>query len=117
MDACRDLPTYDEMARFVHPEDSNRTNEAVRNAFRDKAEMVLDYRHVMADGTVRYFHTIGHPVSRHDWGAGRVRRNLRRCNERRRAEQRLLVQYRVTRILADAATLEEVTPKGPSGDV
>jgi PAS domain S-box-containing protein len=31
--------------------------------------------------------------------------------ERRRAEQRLLVQYRVTRILADAATLVEATPK------
>jgi PAS domain-containing protein len=31
--------------------------------------------------------------------------------ERRRAEQRLLVQYRVTRILAEAATLDEATPK------
>jgi PAS domain S-box-containing protein len=31
--------------------------------------------------------------------------------ERRRAEQRLLVQYRVTRILAEAATVEEATPK------
>ena len=32
-------------------------------------------------------------------------------NERRHAEQRLLVQYRVTRILADVATVEEATPK------
>jgi GAF domain-containing protein len=31
--------------------------------------------------------------------------------ERRHAEQRLLVQYRVTRILAEAATVEEATPK------
>ena len=31
--------------------------------------------------------------------------------ERRRAEQRLLMQYRVTRILADAASVAEATPK------
>jgi len=38
------LPTYDEMARLLHPEDRDRTNEAVQNAFRDKAEMVLDFQ-------------------------------------------------------------------------
>jgi PAS domain S-box-containing protein len=111
MDGCRDLPTYEEMARFVHPEDSNRTNEAVQNAFRDKAELVLDYRHLMAGGTVRYFHTIGHPVLDKTGELVEYVGTSVDVTERRRAEQRLLVQYRVTRILADAATLAEATPK------
>jgi PAS domain S-box-containing protein len=111
MDACRDLPAYEEMARFVHPEDSNRTNEAVQNAFRDKAEMVLDYRHLMADGTVRYFHTIGHPVLDKTGALVEYVGTSVDVTERRRAEQRLLVQYRVTRILVDAATVAEATPK------
>jgi PAS domain S-box-containing protein len=111
MDGCRDLPTYEEMARFVHPEDSNRTNEAVQNAFRDKAEMVLDYRHLMADGMVRYFHTIGHPVLDKTGALVEYVGTSVDVTERRRAEQRLLVQYRVTRILADAATVAEATPK------
>jgi PAS domain S-box-containing protein len=111
MDARQGLPTYDEISRHLHPEDRDRTNEAFWNAIRDKAEMVLDYRHVMADGTVRYYHTIGHPVLD---GAGALVEYLGTVvdvTERSRAEQRLLVQYRVTRVLADAATVEEATPK------
>jgi PAS domain S-box-containing protein len=104
-------PTYDEMARHVHPEDSDRTNEAVGNSFRDKAEMVLDFRHVMADGAVKYIHTIGHPVLDKTGALVEYIGTVVDVTERRRAEQRLLVQYRVTRILADAATVEEATPK------
>jgi len=36
---------------------------------------------------------------------------LRDITERKRAEQRLMAQYTVTQMLAEAATLEEVTPK------
>ena len=110
-DRPNSLPTYDEMTRHVHPEDSERTNEAVRNAFRDKAEMVLDFRHVMADGTVKYIHTIGHPVLDKTGALLEFVGTVVDVTERRRAEQRLLVQYLVTRILADAATVAEAMPK------
>jgi PAS domain S-box-containing protein len=105
------LPTYDDMARLLHPEDRDRTNEAVRNAFRDKAEMVLDFRHVMADGKVQHLHSIGHPVLDKTGALVEYVGTLVDVTERSSAEQRLLVQYRVTRILADAATVEEATPK------
>ncbi|MEA3133737.1 MAG: hypothetical protein QOG17_1583, partial [Gammaproteobacteria bacterium] len=105
------LPAYDEMARHVHPEDTDRNNEAVQNAFRDKAEMVLDFRHMMADGTVKYIHTIGHPVLDKTGALVEYVGTVVDVTERRRAEQRLLAQYRVTRILADAATVAEATRK------
>ena len=111
MDARRDLPTYDEISRPLHPEDRHRTHEAFWNAIREKAEMVLDYRHVMADGTTRYNHMIGHPVLDKTGALVEYVGTVVDVTERRWAEQRLLVQYRVTRILADAATLEEATLK------
>jgi PAS domain S-box-containing protein len=105
------LPAYDEMARHVHPEDSDRTNEAVQNAFRDKGEMVLDFRHMMADGTVKYIHTIGHPVVNETGALVEYVGTVVDVTERRRAEQRLLAQYRVTLILADAVTVADATQK------
>ena len=112
MDARRgSLPTYDEMARLLHPEDRDRTNEAVQKAFRDKTEMVLDFRHVMADGTVTHLHSIGHPVLDKTGALIEYCGTLVDVTERRHAEHRLLMQYRVTRILADAATVEEATTK------
>jgi PAS domain S-box-containing protein len=111
MDARRGLPIYDEISRHLHPEDRERTNQAFWNAIRDKAEIVLDYRHVMADGTARYFHTIGHPVFDPTGVLVEYVGTVVDVTERVHAEQRLLVQYRVTRILADAATIAEAMPK------
>jgi PAS domain S-box-containing protein len=111
MDPRRGLPTYDEVARLLHPEDRDRVNEAFQNAVRDKAEMVMDYRHVLADGTVTYLHTIGHPVLDKTGALVEYVGTVVDATEHKRAEQRLLAQYRVTRILADAATVAEATPK------
>jgi PAS domain S-box-containing protein len=104
-------PTYDEQVRLTHPEDRARNAEAIGIAIRDKADFVLDYRTVHADGTIRYFHSIGHPVLDATGTLAEYVGTLVDVTEHRRAEQRLLVQYRVTRILADAATVAEAMPK------
>jgi PAS domain S-box-containing protein len=101
------LPTYDELLRFVHPEDRDRFNEASEKG-RDKAEMTLGFRIVMTDGTVRHVQSTRLPAPDK---AGVLVGTLVDVTERRHAEQRLLVQYRVTRILADATTVGEATPK------
>jgi PAS domain S-box-containing protein len=105
------LPTYREMARHIHPEDGERTEQAVRNAFRDKAEMVLDFRHVMSDGRIKYVHTIGHPVLNQAGELVEYFGTVMDVTERRRAEHRMLVQHRVTRILAEAVTVGEAIRK------
>lgn len=46
--------------------------------------------------------------------SGRTRRmfgSVQDITERKQAEQRLITQHTITRLLAEAATLEEVTPK------
>ena len=55
-------PCRDEQVRLTHPEDRVRNSEAIQAAIRGKSGFVLDYRKVMTDGTVRYLHSIGHPV-------------------------------------------------------
>jgi PAS domain S-box-containing protein len=103
------LPTYDELLRFVHPDDRDGFNEAKRG--RDKVEMSLDFRIVMVDGTVKHVHSTRLPVLGKTGALVEFVGTLVDMTERRHAEQRLLVQYRVTRILADAMTVAEATPK------
>jgi PAS domain S-box-containing protein len=111
MDPRGGLPSYDDMHGLIHPEDDDRIHETVQNAFRDRAEMELNYRQVMPDGTVKHLHSIGHPVLDKTGALVEYVGTMVDVTERRRAEQRLLVQYRVTRILADATTVGEAIPK------
>jgi PAS domain S-box-containing protein len=103
------LPTYEELLRLVHPDDRDGFNKATERG-RDKAEMTFGYRIVMADGTVRRVQSTRLRALNKTGALVETVGTLVDVTERRRAEQRLLVQYRVTRILAEAATLEEATP-------
>jgi PAS domain S-box-containing protein len=104
-------PTRDEQIRLTHPEDRARNAEAIGIAIRDKTGFSLDYRHMMTDGTVRHLHSVGHPVLDKTGALVEFVGTLVDVTKRRRAEHRLLVQYRVTRILADAVTVVEAMPK------
>jgi PAS domain S-box-containing protein len=103
MNARNGPPTRDEQVRFTHPEDRVRNREAIEIAIRDKAEFALDYRKVMADGTLRYLHSIGRPVLDNTGALVEYVGTIVDVTERTCAEQRLLAQHRVARILAVAA--------------
>ena len=105
------LPQLEEIRQIMHPEDRERAFEELAQVFRDKAEYVQDYRVVMPDGTIRHLHSIGHPVL--DQGAELVEYlgTVIDVTERKRAEQRLLLQHRVTGILSEAARVDEAIPE------
>jgi PAS domain S-box-containing protein len=104
-------PQLEETRQLIHPEDRERVFEQLAQIFHDKAEYEQDYRIVLPDGTVRHLHSIGHPVLNQAGELVEYFGTVMDVTERRRAEQRLLAQHRVTRILAEAATLDEATPK------
>lgn len=104
-------PNRDEQIRLTHPEDRTRNAEDIEIAIRDKTGFALDYRLVMTNGTVRHLRSIGHPVLDGTGALAEFVGTVVDVTERRLAEHRLLVQYRVTRILADATTVAEATPK------
>jgi PAS domain S-box-containing protein len=104
-------PQIEETRQLMHPEDRERVFEQLAKIFRDKAEYEQQYRIVLPDGTVRHLHSIGHPVLNQAGELVEYFGTVMDVTERRCAEQRLLAQHRVTRILAEAATLDEATPK------
>jgi PAS domain S-box-containing protein len=56
------LPDREEFLRLVHPEDRAGLMERVEQALRAKADIAVDYRIVLPDGTIKHIHAIGHPV-------------------------------------------------------
>jgi two-component system sensor histidine kinase UhpB len=52
-----------EMRERVHPDDWPRLKEAAEQAIRDKTDFEVNYRALLPDGSVRYIHTVGHPVT------------------------------------------------------
>jgi PAS domain S-box-containing protein len=51
---------------FVHREDRDRVIEMVREAVRKNTDFEGDYRIVLSDGSIRYVHSVGHPVVGND---------------------------------------------------
>src|SRR5437667_10518809 len=64
----------------------------------------------MPDGSVKYVRVVGHP-STNESGNVEFVGAVTDITERKRTEQRLRAQYTVTQLLAEATTIEEVTPK------
>ena len=105
------LPRFEDFLERIHPDDQPGFRELIETAIREKEAWEADYRIVHPDGPVRDIHSIGHPVLSASGHLVEFVGTVIDVTERRRAEQRLLVQYRVTRILADASTVGEATPK------
>jgi PAS domain S-box-containing protein len=104
-------PQLEETRQLIHPGDRERVFEQVARIFRDKAEYEQQYRIVLPDGTVRHLHWTGHPVLDKAGELVEYFGTVMDVTERRHAEHRLVVQHRVTRILAEVATVEEAIPK------
>jgi PAS domain S-box-containing protein len=56
------LSTIDRMYNGIHPDDRSRVKDTYEAAQRRKGEFDAEYRIVLADGTIKHLHTIGHPV-------------------------------------------------------
>jgi PAS domain S-box-containing protein len=103
--------TLDRIQELIHPEDRPIMLEAVSAALGDGPRYDVEYRVIQPNGGVRIVHSQA-DVTRDE--SGRPRRvfgTVQDITERKRAEQRLVVQHTLTQILAEAATLQEATPK------
>jgi PAS domain S-box-containing protein len=105
------IRSLDQILERVYPEDRSILGEAVAEAIRGGPRYDVEYRVIRSTGEVRTVHSQGE-VRRDPSGRPyRMFGTVQDVTERKRAEQRLLAQHRVTQILADAATLEEATPQ------
>jgi PAS domain S-box-containing protein len=111
LDPRHDRPRLEQILGLFHPEDRERMLNHVERIIREKVGYVVDYRILLPDGTVRYLHSTGHPILDEAGQLLEYFGTVMDVTERRRAEQRLLAQHRVTRILAEAATVEDSVPR------
>jgi PAS domain S-box-containing protein len=56
------MPAWEERLRRTHPEDRAKWQGAIDRAIREKSDYEVEFRILLPDGTVKYIHTVGHPV-------------------------------------------------------
>jgi PAS domain S-box-containing protein len=55
-------PAWSERLQRIHPEDRNKWQGAIDRAITEISDYEVEFRILLADGNVKYIHTVGHPV-------------------------------------------------------
>jgi PAS domain S-box-containing protein len=55
-------PAWEERLQRVHPEDRAKWQGAIDRAIAEKSDYEVEFRILLPGGTVKYIHTVGHPV-------------------------------------------------------
>jgi PAS domain S-box-containing protein len=55
-------PTWEERLQRIHPEDRTKWERAIDQAISKTSDYEVEFRILLPDGTVKYIHTVGHPV-------------------------------------------------------
>ncbi len=56
------MPGWEERRKRIHPEDQAKWQSAIERAIREKSEYDVEFRILLADGTLKHVHTVGHPI-------------------------------------------------------
>ena len=56
------MPRWEERRQRVHPKDRGRWQETIERAIRDRTDYDMEFRILLSDGTIKWIHTMGHPV-------------------------------------------------------
>jgi PAS domain S-box-containing protein len=61
-DSEQGMPAWEERLQRVHPEDRAKWQGAIDRAIGEKSDYEVEFRILLPGGTVKYIHTVGHPV-------------------------------------------------------
>ena len=100
-----------QLSELIHPEDKQIMVQALAEALGGGPRYDVEYRVIRPNGEVRLVHSQGDITKDESGRPRRIFGTIQDITERKRAEQRLVVQHTVTQMLAEAATLPEATPK------
>jgi C4-dicarboxylate-specific signal transduction histidine kinase len=90
-DPGRGLPSYEEFYQRVHPDDRQQVVESLERANRARADVDVQFRVVLPDGSTRHMHSVGHSAGdagefagismdvTEQWRAERERETLRQA--------------------------------------
>ena len=84
----------------IHPEDRHKADPAFERAIREERDFASDFRIVLPDGTIKYCHSIGHPVVNESGELIEFIGTVMDVTESKRAEKELLHSFDQLRALA-----------------
>jgi PAS domain S-box-containing protein len=100
------MPSYRMFLQRIHPEDRRRAEQTIERAVRERSDFEQEYRVVLPDGSIKYVHTVGHPVVNESGvfqfiGTAMDVTEVKRAEEMRAAmarERELFAQQRATEL-------------------
>ncbi len=111
LDPRESLPSRDNFRQQIHPEDRDWVKKRFEGSLRERVDTFAEYRALLPDGTVRHISASGHPVLNENGELIEFIGTATDVTERKRLEERLRVQHTVAQVLAEAATIEEASPR------
>src|SRR6267154_902943 len=102
------MPGWEERLQRVHPEDRAKWQGAIDRAIVEKSEYKVEFRILLPDGTVKYIHTVGHPVLNASGDLTEFVGSATDITERKRAEVLLAGEKRLLEMIAKGDSRELV---------
>src|SRR3977135_4035229 len=99
-------PAWEERLQRVHPEDRAKWQGAIDRAVAERSHYEVEFRILLPDGTVKYLHTVGHPVVNPSGDLVEFVGSSTDITERKRAEESL------RQAQADLVRVSRVTTMG-----
>jgi PAS domain S-box-containing protein len=103
------LSAWEKRVQRMHPEDRAKWQETTGRAIGEKSDYQVEHRILLPDGTVKYTHTVGHPVLNASGDVVQFVGTMVDVTERKRAEEE---RERLRQARADLARVNRVTTMG-----
>jgi PAS domain S-box-containing protein len=105
-DPKESIPAWEERLQRIHPDDRPKWQGEIDRAIREKADYEMEFRILLPGGSVKYIHTVGHPVFNPSGDLMQFVGSSTDITERKQAEEAL------RQAQADLARVSRVTTMG-----
>ena len=97
-------PSWEDRLQRIHPEDRAKWEGAIDRAIAEKSDYEVEFRILLPDGTIKYIHTVGHPVLNASGDLVEFVGSSTDITERKQAEVLLAGEKRLLEMIARGAS-------------